>query len=104
MIKTNLKGDKMDEKQFKQLLKTLKDIDSKLSILISLHKSTIKQPKIGEEAKSILKLCNGKNSVEDMITITKKKRNTIEVSLSSLRKKGLIRSTNFKNKTVYVKI
>jgi len=94
----------MNEKQFKQILKILKDIDAKLSILISLHKATIKPPKLGKEAKAILKLCNGKNSVEGMITITKKKRNTIEVALTQLRKKGLIRTANFKNKTVYVKI
>jgi len=94
----------MNDDKLNQILKTLKDINNKLSILISLQKSLMESPKLGEEVKAILKLCNGKNSVEDMIKISKKNRNTIEVALSYLRKKAIIRSTKFKNKTVYVKI
>jgi len=94
----------MEEKQFKQLIGTLKDIDSKISILISLQKSSTKPPKLGKETSAVFKLCNGKNSVDDMIKTTKKKKNTIEVALNHLRKKGLIRTTKINKKTVYVKI
>jgi len=94
----------MDEKQFKQILGMLKNIDSKLSILISIQKSSIEPPKLGKEEKSILKLCNGKNSVEEMTKITNKTRSNIEVTINHLKKKGLIRSTKINKKTVYVKI
>ena len=94
----------MEEKQFKQLSAILKNIDAKLAILISLQKSSIKPPKLGTEAKAILKLCNGKNSVDDMVKNTKKRKNTIEVTLNHLRKKGLIRTIKINKKTVYVKI
>ena len=94
----------MDEKQFKQLISVLKDIDSKISILISLQKSSIKPPKLGKETNAVFKLCNGKNSVDDMVKNLEKRKNAIEVLLNYLRKKGLIRTTKIKKKTVYVKI
>lgn len=94
----------MDNNQFKQLLDVLKDISSKLSILIAFEKSSAKPQKIGGEEGIILKLCNGKNSIDNMIESTGKKRNNIEVVLTHLRKKGMIRSTRYLDKTVYVKI
>ena len=94
----------MNEIQFKQMLKVLKDIDSKLSILISLQKTTVKPPKLGTEEKEIMKLCNGKNTVKDMLKITGKTRNNVEVIISRIKKKGMIRSTTINKKTVYVKI
>jgi len=94
----------MEEKQFKQMISVLKDIDSKIAVLISLQKSSLKPPKLGKETKIIFKLCNGKNSVVDMAKITKKRKNAIEVALNYLRKKGLIRTTKINKKTVYVKI
>ena len=94
----------MEEKQFKQILGTLKDIDGKLSILISLQKLSVKPPKLGKEENTILKLCNGKNSVKDMVKTTKKTRHNIEVILGRLRKKGIIKSTIINKKTAYVKI
>ncbi len=94
----------MEEKQFKQFIGLLRDIDSKISILISLQKSSMKPPKLGKETNAVFKLCNGKNSVDDMVKILKKRKNAIEVSLNYLRKKGLIRTTKINKKTVYVKI
>ena len=88
----------------KQMLNSLKSIDAKLSILISLQKSSGKPVTLGNEEKVILKLCNNKNSVEDMTKITNKTRKNIEVTLSHLKKKGLIRSTKTNKKMVYVKI
>ena len=94
----------MEEKQFKQLINTLRDIDGKLSVLISLQKSSRKTPTLSKEQKDILKLCNGKNSVKDMAKITNKTPHSIETILSRIRKKGIIKSTTKNKKTVYVKI
>ena len=94
----------MEEKQFKQLMNILKNIDLKLSVLISLEKSSSKPPTLGKEEKEILKLCNGKNSVVDIMKATKKARANVESRLSRLRKKGMIKSTTLNKKIVYVKI
>lgn len=95
---------KMQNDQNKQMLNVLKSIDTKLSILISLQKSSVKPSTLGKEEISILKLCNNKNSVEDMTKVTKKTRNNVEVTLNHLKKKGLIRSAKINKKMVYVKI
>ncbi|MCV0400165.1 MAG: hypothetical protein K5785_09270 [Nitrosarchaeum sp.] len=94
----------MNDKKIDQMLKTLKDIDGKLSILISLQKTLSKPPKLGSEEKAILKLCNGKNSITEIMEITSKKRNNVESTLSHLRKKGIIKSAIMNRRTVYVKI
>lgn len=93
----------MDEKQFKQLITHLTSIDSKLSILIALQKSVSKIPDLGAEENTVFKLCNGKNSVSDIMRITKKTRSTVESTLSHLRKKGLIKTATMNNKISYVK-
>jgi len=94
----------LEDKQFKQLIKTLRGIDGKLSVLISFQKSSRKPPALSKEQKAILKLCNGKNSVKDMAKITNKTPHSIEIILSRIRKKGIIKSTTINKKTVYVKI
>lgn len=94
----------MKDEQYTQLLKILREINEKLSILISLQKVSTKPPSLGDSEKQILKLCNGKNSVDDMMKITSKKRNNIEVTLNHLRKKGMIKSNTLNQKTVYFKI
>lgn len=94
----------LEDKQFKQLLGSIKDIEGKLSILISLQKSSTKPPKLGTEEKSVLKLCNGKNSIDEISKTVNKKKNNVKVTLTHLKKKGLIRSSKFNKKIVYVKI
>ncbi|BDQ31303.1 hypothetical protein NZNM25_03040 [Nitrosopumilus zosterae] len=94
----------MQNEQDKQILKVLKDIDSKLSILISLQKTSFTPPKLGAEEKAILKLCNGKNTIKEIMEITSKKKNNVKSTLSHLRKKGIIKSTTMNKKIVYVKI
>jgi len=94
----------MQNEQDKQILKVLKDIDSKLSILISLQKTIAKPANLGKAEKEILKLCNGKNTMKDIMEITSKKKNNVESTLSHLRKKGIIKSATMNKKTVYVKI
>jgi len=93
----------MKDTQFKLLMNILKEINQKLSVLITLQKSSAKPPKLGTEENIVLKLCNGKNSVNDIMTATKKTRNNVKKTLSNLRKKGLIRTTTINKKTVYVK-
>ena len=94
----------MQSNQDKQVLKMLKDIDGKLAILISLQKTLSKPPKLGSEENAILKLCNGKNSIKEIMENTSKKKNNVKTTLSHLRKKGIIRSATMNKKTVYVKI
>ena len=94
----------MDEKQFNQLLGVLKNISQNLSVLVSLQKSSTKPAKLGAEEKIILKLCNGKNSINDMTKIANKTTNNVKVTLTHLRKKGLIKTVKINKKTGYVKI
>lgn len=94
----------MEEKQFKALTKVLNSIDSKLSILINLQKSTIKTPDLGKEEKIILKLCNGKNTIENMVKVCNKTKNNIKVTMNHLKKKGMVKSAKINKKIVYVKI
>lgn len=94
----------MKEVEIKQLLGILKNIDQKLAILISLQKASSKPPKLGDEEKTILKLCNGKNTIKEIMEITAKEKNNVESTLSHLRKKGIIKSATLNKKIVYVKI
>lgn len=94
----------MDDNQYKPLLKILKGIDQKLSILISLQKTSSKPTKLGSEANTILKLCNGKSSIDDIMKTTNKTKGNVKTTLSFLRKKGLIKTIKINKKTVYVKI
>lgn len=94
----------MDEKQFSQLIKGLKNIEDKLTILVNVQKASVKQPELTNEEKIILKMCNGKNTVPDMVKSTNKTRNSIDITLSRLRKKGIIKSTSINKKTVYVRL
>lgn len=90
--------------QHQELMSVLNSIEQKLSILIALQKLSIKRPEVSGEEKIILNLCNMKNSVEDIIKTTNKTRTNVEVTLSHLKKKGLIKSTKINNKVVYGKI
>ena len=94
----------MDEKQFSQLIKSLKNIEDKLTILVNVQKASVKQPELTNEEKIILKMCNGKNTVLDMVKSTNKTRNSIDITLSRLRKKGIIKSTSINKKTAYVRL
>jgi len=94
----------MQEKQFKDLMAVLKSLDKKLDIIIALEKLSAPAPKLYPFEKQILKLCNSKNTIKDIVEKTKKTKNHIEVTLSELRNKGLIRSVTVKGKLVYAKI
>lgn len=84
-----------------EIPKYLKRIDEKLETIINLLKRSAPAPKISDEERKILLLCNSKNSMDDMMKKTKKTKTNIAFLLSSLRSKGLIKSVTVKNKLVY---
>ena len=94
----------MNDSQFNSFVNSLKRLESKLDVLISLQKSSIKRPEVSGEERTILKLCNGKHSIQDIVNMTHKTTNNVKVTLTHLKKKGLIKSTKIKNKLVYVNL
>lgn len=94
----------MDKKQFEALMKSLKNIENKLDIIIRIQKMASSKPKIGPEEKKILKLCDKKHTIAEIITETKKSKNNVKSTLSHLRKKTLIRSVKVNKRLVYEKI
>jgi len=94
----------MSKEQFKKLIKSLKSMESKLDILIRLQRASMPRPKVTSEEKKILKLCDKKHTIDDMMEETKKTRNSIRIILTQLRKKALIRSVKMKDKLVYERI
>ena len=94
----------MNEKQFKELMNSLKSIEAKLNILVNLLKVSMPKPKITSEERKILRLCDKKHTIDDMMKETGKTRTNVRFILSQLRKKGLIISVRLKDKLVYGKI
>jgi len=94
----------MSKEQFKELLKSLKGIEDKLEILINLQKMTLPKPSLGKEERKVLKLCDRKHTIDDIVRETGKSKNNVNVILSRLRDKGVIRSVEVKNRLVYEKI
>lgn len=94
----------MDKKQFDELMKSLKGIEERLEILLSIQKATMPKPSIGKEEKKVLKLCDKKHTSEEIAKETGKTENNVNVILSRLRDKGLIKSVDMKRGTVYEKI
>jgi DNA-binding transcriptional ArsR family regulator len=92
------------EKPFEEMLKSLKSIEEKLEILINLQKVAMPKPKVTTEEKKILKLCDKKHTAEEIAKETGKTENNVNVTLSRLRDKGLIKSAEVKDRTVYEKI
>jgi len=82
----------------------LKNIEKKLDVLIKIQKSMAPEPKITPDEKKILKYCNSKYTVNEIVEKTKKTKGTIEVELSKLRSKGMIKSVRAKGKIVYSKV
>ena len=94
----------MSKEQFEKISKTLDNIDSKLTTLIVLQKRASPKPKIGNEGAKILKLCDKKHTIDDIVKETGKTEDNVKVTLSNLRSKGLIRSVELKDKLVYEEI
>ena len=94
----------MDEKQFKQLLTVLKNIDGKISVLISQKKYDGEEITIPKSEEAVMKHCTGSNSIEDIMKKTNENRNTITMRIKRLKKKGLIISKKVGNKIVYQRV
>jgi hypothetical protein len=94
----------MSSKQLGELIDLLKSIDDKLEILINLQKKILPKPSLGKEEKKVLKLCDRKHIIDDIVKETGKTENNVKVILSRLRDKGMIRSVEVKNRLVYEKI
>ena len=94
-----------------EIVKLLRSIDSKLDTLITLTRLSAPKQHITTREKKILELCNRKNTVSEIMKKTNKARISVEVALSSLRSKGIIKSATLtekdtvtgKPKVVYVK-
>jgi len=94
----------MSKKQFEELMKSLKSIEDRLEILISVQKATMPKPSVGKEEKKVVKLCDKKHTAEEIAKETGKTENNVNVILSRLRDKGLIKSVEIKGRTVYERI
>jgi len=92
---------KKSSKQFKELIDLVKSIDDKLDTLVNFQRNLMPKPKLGEEEKKMLKLCDRKNTIVEMATKTGKTSNNVNFLLTQLRRKGVIRSVKIKNRTVY---
>lgn len=94
----------MSKDQFKKLMNSLKRIETKLDILVRLQRASMPKPKITAAEKTILKLCDKKHTIDDMMKETGKTKTNVNKLLSQLRKKGCIRSLKLKDKLVYERI
>ncbi len=108
MANGNLKLSKsqnvIKNRQFEELLKSLKNIENKLDLIVGLQKASTPMPKIGKEEQKILKLCDKKHTIADMIQETQKKEGTINATLNHLKAKSLIQSLRIDDKVVYERI
>lgn len=101
----------MNKKQFDELLKQLKKMENKLDTLITVSRLSAPKQITTDEEKKILKFCNKKSTVVDIMRETKKTRNAVDILLSNLRSKGIIKSMTLtekdpstgKRKIVYVR-
>jgi hypothetical protein len=92
------------KKQFEELAKSVKNIESILNLLVNLQLSMLPKPKIGEEESKILKLCDKKHTIADMMAATNKKEGTINATLNHLKAKTMIQTVISDGKTVYERI
>ena len=87
-----------------KLLKSLKRIESKLDVIISLQKASLPKPTISPTESEILKLCDKKHTVKDMMIKTGKTETNINSLLTKLRKKVLITTVKVDSRKVYERI
>jgi len=85
-------------------MKSLKGIEERLEILISLQKATMPKPSISKMERAVLKLCDKRHTIEDIAKETGKAENNVRAILSNLRTKGLARTVEMKDKVVFERI
>ena len=94
----------MDNKQFEELKNLLKSMDMKLDLMVKVLKVSMPKPKITPEERKILKLCDKKHTIDDIVQKIGKTRNSIDIILTQLRSKAIIKSVKIKGKLVYGRI
>jgi DNA-binding NarL/FixJ family response regulator len=94
----------MTEQKPEQIIKLLKSIDDKMDMLISIQKKSMPKQVISKEEQKVLGLCDRKHTVADIAKETNKTENNVNVILSHLRDKVLIRSIEIDGKVVYERI
>jgi hypothetical protein len=98
------KSNGITNKQFQELLKSVKNIENKLDVLVKLQIASSEKPSVGVEEEKILKLCDKKHTLEDMVNETQKKKGTVGATLNHLKAKGLIQTVKIDDKIVYERI
>jgi len=92
------------EEQTDKLLKSLRRIESKLDVLVRLQKASMPKQKTTPTEKEILKLCDMKHTIQDIVKETGKNESNVNRLLSELRKKVLIKSVKMNRKLVYKRL
>jgi DNA-binding MarR family transcriptional regulator len=91
----------MDEKQFAELMDSLKGLESKLNVLINLQRAGLPKSKVSREERKILRLCDRKHTIDDIGKETGKTSGNVRKILTQLRKKGFIVSVRSEGKVVF---
>ena len=94
----------MNDQQFNELIKHIKNIDEKMNTLINLTRLSVPKQKPTSEENKILELCNLKNTIADMVKKTNKTNTNVRFLLSSLRSKGMIKTEKREGKAVYSRL
>jgi hypothetical protein len=93
-----------DRKYHDGIVKSLGNIETGLELVADLLKARLPPPKVGKEEKKILRLCDKKNTSEEIAKKTHKSENNVNVMLTDLRDKALIRSVKIEGRVVYERI
>ena len=93
----------MEDQTLKELKDLLEDIKE---IMLVVNRETIEKNinqiiKSGSVEEKVYKLCDGKRTTEDIATKIQKSEKNVSGVLSTLRKKGLIKTFQKDEKTVY---
>lgn len=84
----------------------LNHIVGRLDVLISLNLPPFKKENYAFSGVklAVIELCDYEHTAKDMVKELKKSRNQIDVTLSWLRSRGLVRSVAKAGKTYYVRV
>jgi len=94
----------ISDKQFDNLLDSLRSINEKMDILIVLQKQALPKQSVGKEENKVLQFCDRKHTIEDIVKDSGKTENNVKVILTHLKDKALIRSKKVNDTIVYEKI
>jgi hypothetical protein len=85
-----------EQNEFNELKAIREAIDDLKGLFILANQEKLEEVKdkllkVGSAEEQVYQLCDGNNTVQDIITLTKKSAGNIRATLSTLRRKGLIR-------------